>query len=176
MLRVGRRANHVADVEGYLSAVWVGCCRRTWPIAYTPCLNMAFDVIPTHYRYEPLSFPDINILFGTFGPYAWNQLSGWHVKAIETSGRSLYIFHRQLQAVQTPNMRGAERPRRSIEEGQWVSQSANNVWLTKQRKLMHNINIYCPLVILSRHFLSRSKSEIGNILLQNSTHDYVRFE
>lgn len=31
---------------------------------------------------------------------------------------------------------------------------------------MHDINIYCPLVLLSRHFFSRSKSEIGNILLQ----------
>ena len=34
VLRVGKRANHVAGVEAYLSAVWVGCCRRTWPIAF----------------------------------------------------------------------------------------------------------------------------------------------
>ena len=33
-LRVGKRPNHVAGVEAYLSAVWVGCCRRTWAIAF----------------------------------------------------------------------------------------------------------------------------------------------
>ena len=39
---------------------------------------------------------------------------------------------------------------------------------------MRNINVYCPLVLSSRHFLSRSKSEIGNILLYNFTCDCTR--
>ena len=129
----------------------------------TLCVHMAFAVIATHY---PCQAPY----------YSWNSTSClvrfglMHRDNSPVGGlKQLRLrqdpctFHRQLQAVQTPNMRSTERPR-SVNRRRAIvlAESANHVSLTNEgsfcKRTMSIAHLCSRLDIFSR--IRSPKSEI----------------